>query len=312
MPHLTAATPAISRDEAAEPGAGDREAEATAAAMRCDIGALCRLHRQAPEVMSSTRLLQIYSGCHPSVRATSLIAGDPCITPNFGLPALPSAPPAEPTRAPAGPAGAGGAGGGLSLPSTTIRFDLGPAAFTVDLPSSLAVQLPVPYRGAQQVVFALNATTSEFAFAVTINAVPHVRIIARAAVTTEGRGSAGLTIQTTRTTCQAVNAAEARSALEAAGTKLRDAIQAVQTPTPPAPDASELERTFAPQARLAEVVAAVAKVKSEIDRVGARCRQVPVAALEFGVQGPLTGPETGSGTAAPPATFIGGSLRLHF
>jgi hypothetical protein len=163
------------------------------------------------------------------------------------------------------------------------------------------------------VVFALNASTSEFSFSVTVNAIPHVRIIARAAVTTEGRGSAGLTMQTTRTTCRAVDAAAARSALEAAGNKLRDAIQAVQTPPPPAPDASALERDLAPQRRLADVVSAVAKVQSEIDRVGARCREVPVASLEFGVQGPLTTPEPGaSGGAQPPATFIGGSLRLNF
>ncbi len=319
MPRISAATPAISCDDGAGAPAQGAEAEATSAAIRCDIGALCRLRTQAPEVMSSTRLLQIYRDCHPGVPLTSLIAGDPCLTPNFGLPALPGTGPGA-TRTPGAapgtggaPAAGGGAGGGLSLPSTTIRFDLGPAAFTVSLPSSIAVQLPVPFRGAQRVVFALNASTSEFSFSVTVNAVPHVRIMARAAVTTEGRGTAGLTIQTTRTTCQAVNAAEARSALEAAGTKLRDAIQAVQTPPPPAPDASQIERDLAPQARLAEVVGAVAKVKSEIDRVSARCREVPVASFDFGVQGPLTTPETGRRyRRQPPASFIGGSLRLHF
>ena len=78
-----------------------------------------------------------------------------------------------------------------------------------------------------------------------------------------------------------------------AGTRLRDAIQAVQPP-PPAPDAGQLERDLAPQARLS------------------RCREVPWS-FDFGVRGPLTTPDTGAGTGAPPpASFIGGSLRLHF
>jgi hypothetical protein len=175
------------------------------------------------------------------------------------------------------------------------------------------VRLPIEFQGAERVVFSLNASPSQFSFSVTINAIPHVRIIASAQATTEGQGSAGLTIQTTRTTCQAVSPQSARSALEAAGTRLRDAIQAVQTPPEPDPDASELSQTFAPHARYAEVVAAVAKVKSEIDRVGAPCREVPVASFEFGVQGPLTTPdEPPLPGNLPPASFVGGSLRFHF
>ena len=171
----------------------------------------------------------------------------------------------------------------------------------------------MPFRGAERVVFALNASPSAFSFSVTINALQHVRIIANASMTTEGRGSAGLTVQTTRTVCRAVDPAAARTALEAAGTRLRDAIQAVQTPPAPDPEASEVSRTFAPHARLAEVVGAIANVHSEIERVGAPCREVPVASFEFGAQGQLTTPDTPpSPGTLPPANFIGGSLRLHF
>ncbi|MBT0959885.1 eCIS core domain-containing protein [Denitromonas iodatirespirans] len=316
MPAISAARPAISRDPV--PGAEDDASfQASMAEATCDIGTLCRLSLRAPEAVSRTRLLQIYRACHPGVSLTSLVAGNPCLTPNFGLPARPQA--AGPRSTMHGPQPAAGgapapaAGGGLSLPSTTIAFGLGPAAVTIDLPASLAVRLPVPFQGAERVVFALNASPSEFSFSVTVNAVPHVRIIARASMTTEGRGAAGLTVQTTRTVCRAVEPAAARSALEAAGTRLRDAIQAVQTPPAPDPEASELSRTFAPQARLAEVVAAVANVHSEIERVSAPCREVPVAEFEFGAQGQLTAPDTPPtpGTL-PPASFIGGSLRLHF
>jgi hypothetical protein len=250
--------------------------------------------------------------CHPGVPLTRLIGGNPCFTPNFGLPPRPTA--LGPRRTPAtGATPAPASGGGLSLPSTKIAFNLGAAAVTIDLPASLAVRLPVPFRGAEKVVFSLNASTSKFSLKVTINALPHVRIIADASATTEGRGAAGLTLQTTRTTCRAVNAAAARSALQAAGTRLRDAIQAVQTPPAPDPEASEPARTFAPHLRYAEVVGAVANLKSEIDRVGASCREVPVASFNFGVQGDLATPDEPAqpgGTAA--GTFVGGSLTLHF
>ena len=279
----------------------------------CDIGALCRLSHRAPTVVTHERLMRAYSQCHPGISSVSLIASNPCLTPNFGLPSLPTAPGPRrahgPVAAPGSSPGAASSGG-LSLPSTTIRFNLGAAAFTVDLPASLAIRLPVPFRGAERVVFSLNASTDEFSFRVTINAAQHVRIIANAGMTTEGVGSAGLTVQTTRTTCQAVSPAAARSALQSAGTRLRDAIRAVQTPPAPDPDASELSRTFAPHARYAEVVAAVAHLNSEIDRIQAPCREVPVASFNFGAQGQLIAPDDPEDRGAP--TFIGGSVRVHF
>ncbi|MEZ5628230.1 MAG: DUF4157 domain-containing protein [Rhodocyclaceae bacterium] len=319
MPAISAASPAVSRDPV--PGTEDDASfQASMAEATCDIGTLCRLSLRSPETVSRTRLLQIYRACHPGVSLASLVADNPCLTPNFGLPTPARPGPVAPgprrapgTTPPAGGAPAPAAGGGLSLPSTTIAFSLGAAAVTIDLPASLAVRLPVPFRGAERVVFSLNASPSEFSFSVTVNAVPHVRIIARASMTTEGRGAAGLTVQTTRTVCRAVDPAAARSALQAAGTRLRDAIQAVQTPPPPDPEASELSRTFAPHARYAEVVAAVANVHSEIERVGAPCREVPVAEFEFGAQGQLTAPDTPPTPGTPPpASFIGGSLRFRF
>lgn len=310
MPRISAASPTISRDP--EPGSEDDASfEATMAEATCDIGALCRLSHRAPTVVTHERLMRAYSQCHPGVSPVSLIAGNPCLTPGFGQP--PTAPGPRRTHGPvAAPGSSPGAAssGGLSLPSTTIRFNLGAAAFTVDLPASLAIRLPVPFRGAERVVFSLNASTDGFSFRVTINATQHVRIIANAGMTTEGVGSAGLTVQTTRTTCQAVSPAAARSALQSAGTRLRDAIQAVQTPPAPDPDASELSRTFAPHARYAEVVAAVAHLNSEIERIQAPCREVPVASFNFGAQGQLMAPDDPEDRGAP--AFIGGSVRVHF
>lgn len=288
----------------------DATAQADAAEAACDIGTLCRLLVHAPAVVNNARINRVFATCHPDVNPARLIAGSPCLTPNFGLPMLPGASqPAAPTTAGGTAPRTGGSSGGLSLPSTTIRFNLGPAAFTIDLPTSVAIRLPVPFRGAQRVVFALNASTSEFSFTATIDAVPHVRIIARAGVTTSGVGSAGLTIQTTRSTCSAQDAASARSALQSAGERLRDAIQAVQNPPPVAPDASTLERTFDPEIRLGTVVSAIVDLNSAIERARAGCREVPVLSAEFGARGPLTTPAPGE-TQTP--GYIGGSLTLHF
>jgi hypothetical protein len=312
MPRISAACPTISRDP--EPGSEDDASfEATMAEATCDIGALCRLSQRAPTVVTHERLMRAYSQCHPGVSPVSLVAGNPCLTPNFGLPALPTAPGPRRAQGPlAAPGSSPGAAssGGLSLPSTTIRFKLGAAAFKVDLPASLAIRLPVPFRGAERVVFSLNASPDEFSFRATINATQHVRIIANAGITTEGVGSAGLTVQTTRTTCQAVSPAAARSALQSAGTRLRDAIQAVPTPPAADPDASQLARDFAPHARYTEVVAAVAHLNSEIERIQAPCREVPVASFNFGAQGQVIAPDDPEDRGAP--TFIGASLRLHF
>jgi hypothetical protein len=316
-PPVSAAPRMVSREGNGQTGPSDAAAEAARAEMRCDIGALCRLRAHAPTVVTSARVLRAFQSCHPTIPLTRLVGGNPCFTPNFGLPQVPPA--LGPRRAPGvtpatgtTPAPSSG-GSGLSLPSTTIRFNLGPAAVTVDLPASVAVRLPIPFQGAEGIVISLNASPSEFSLRVSVRAGQHVRIIASVSATTSGEGRAGLSIQTTRTVCRAVDPASARSALQSAGTRLHDAIQAVQTPPAPDPNASELALTFAPEARLAEVVAAVAHLKSELDRVEAPCREVPVATFQFGVHGPLTTPEppTTPGTP-PPASYVGGSLTFHF
>jgi len=306
----------LARQEATPPP--DAAARASRAELMCDLATLCQLRFSAPTVVNAERVRSAYRHCYPSA---GIAFTDPCLMPNYGLPFAPGSATGGPSPTPGSPgatrtpsttpgSGTSGSSGGLSLPSTTVRFSLGPAQFTIDLPASLAIRLPVPFRGAQQVVFALEASPSEFSFTVTINAVPHVRIIARAAATTSGTGSVGLRVETTRTTCQAVDEAAGRSALQSAGERLRDAIRAVQNPPPVAPDASELERTFAPEARLGEVVAAIANLNSEIERVRARCREVPVATFEFGAHGPLTTPTPGEEHRE--GSFIGGTATFHF
>ena len=304
---------ALARDETApEPSAAER---ATRAEIGCDIRTLCQLRFSAAGVVDAERVRRVYRSCNPGAGSVFL---DPCLMPTVGAPPDPAArttPAPAPSTTPGGSTPAPsttppGSSSGPSLPSTNIRFNLGPARFNIDLPTSFSARLPVPFRGAERVVFALNASPSEFSFSITINAVPHVRIIARAAATPGGTGSAGLRVETTRTVCRAMDEATARAKLQAAGEKLRDAINAVQNPPPLAPDASALERDFGPQKRLAEVVAGIAGVHSAIEAVRARCREVPVATFDFGVRGPLGTPDPSDRERG--GSFIGGGVTLHF
>jgi len=215
-------------------------------------------------------------------------------------------------------AAASSAGGGLNLPSLDFHFSLGAATFDVSIPSSVSATLPIPFQGARNIVLNLSGGTSgEFSFSVTINAIRHVQIIARAGVRVTGdqRATAGLVIQTTRTSCQAVDEAAARSMLQGAGEKLRDAIRAVQNPPPRTSGQSDIAAQFDTASRWADVGSGIAGVNSAIERVRAGCHEVPVASLEFGVRTPL-GPFT---PGVPPtdrdlerAPYAGVTATFHF
>lgn len=301
-PPQPSSPPALLRDgPAAPPGAAS---EASRAELTCDLRTLCRLRFAAPDVVSPDRVRRAWGACRPGQRPAAV---DPCLLPD---PASLVPPAPAPASLP------GGTGpnptrsrGGLTLPSTNIRFNLGAARLSIDLPASLGVRLPVPFRGAEQVVFSLDASPERFSFSVAVNAVPHVRITARAGLTTGGMGSAGITVETSRTVCRAMDREAARTALQSAGERLRDAIRVVQDPPALAEDASDFERTTAPHRRMAEVVAAVANVNSAIERVRGRCRQVPVATFEFGVRGPVGFPG-----AEPPTgpSYVGGTATFRF
>jgi hypothetical protein len=301
-PPMPSSPPALLRDGPGAPA--EAAAQASRAELTCDLRTLCRLRFSAPDVVSPARVRRAWSACRPG---QPLAAVDPCLLPDpasLAPPApargsLPGGTGPNPTRS----------GSGLALPSTNIRFTLGAARFSIDLPASLGVRLPVPFRGAEQVVFSLDASPERFSFSVAVNAVPHVRITARAGLTTSGQGSAGVTVETSRTVCRAMDREAARTALQSAGERLRDAIRAVQDPPAPAEDASDFERTTAPHRRMAEVVAAVANVNSAIERVRGRCRQVPVAAFEFGVRGPVGFP--GADPATGPS-YVGGTATFRF
>lgn len=285
------------------PKATDGVAEAARAELLCDLREMCRLHFAHPQTVDTARVIAAYRNCAPSAlaRAPGL---DPCPSIAALPPKIPGPLPTPSTAGPAtGSAGAGGTGG-LHLPSTKLKFHLGDLQGELNLPSSLTASLPVRYRGAQVLGFKLDASASgNFSLTVTIDAVPHVRISLKAGVSVgkQPQASAGLVIEATDTVCRAEDPQTAKDKLEKAGKKLHDAIEAAQK--------------SAQADKLADVVAAIAAVQSEIDAAKAKCKQVPRAKLEFGAHTPLgpfsphVPPTEGDRGAAP---YVGGTLTIPF
>lgn len=314
----------------AQPSAGtpNYAAQAAEAEFACNIMALCRLQRVAPETVTPARVSAAMRLCHPS--ASSLSLSQPCLfpgpamLPGFPTPGTPEGPARGP-GVPVGPrAGQPSAGGGapsspsLSLPfPTSFSFNLGAARFNVELPTSVAATLPVRLRGFGRITFSLNADVpSQFSFSITLDAVPHVLIIARAGVSpTDRRATAGLEVQSRGTVCRATDEAAARSQLQAAGTRLRDAINALGTPPARTPGQGAAAAYVADARRYGEVVAAIANVHSTVESVRAACRQVPTFSVGLGARIPFTPttpstPPTSRDLEGSPYLGITGTFRF--
>jgi len=288
----------------------DIASRAATAELLCDLKTLCALRFAAPTVVTPERVRALALRCRPSLSTTV----DPCLVSDIAtLPAGPTAGPgaaapsaatATPTPKAAGPS----TGSGLPGLNTTLRFNLGAAQFVIDLPNSVTATLPVPFSGAQIIEFSLQADVpNQFSFSATINAVPHVRIVARVGADISSRmATAGLVIETTRTTCRVVEPAEARSQLQSAGQQLRDAIQAVQTPPPLSPGQ---DATIETAKRLKDVGSAIYGVHQAIEKVRGACQQVPVFSFELGARMPFEGP---SGREPERGGYLGGTATWRF
>jgi hypothetical protein len=289
--------------QAATPPVREEEGDAERAEFACDIAALCRLRRTAPTVVSDGRVRAAARSCRPDI----LLTMDPCLMPAFlcHRARFPTPRTAADRTACGGPGGGGGGGLGGLAELTSFQFNFGPAQFSVDLPSSVAVRLPVPFRGARALEFNLSAETSgRFSFSVRIDRIPHVRLEARVGVDVgEGeRATAGLTVTTTRTVCRAMEASAAREQLQSKGEALRDAIRNLYSPPVPEPGT----RPPVAAERLADVVSAISELYDTVERARARCREVPVATLGITGEMPL-GEE-----ARERPSRVGATLTMHF
>jgi len=212
-------------------------------------------------------------------------------------------------------------GPSVSMPSlTTFLFQYRGASLRVALPTSVTATLPVDLRNVGLLTFSLSTDIpNNFSFTVSLNTRRHLRIATRFTYNREtGRASAGLVVETTRTTCTVPNPETVQRDLQAAGDRLTSAIQNfVNPPAVEVPQAGGEGPSLPPEIdRARELGTAIYELYDRAQRATTRCVTQPVWSFEFGVQGPLTQPvspppmtEPG---ALPPATFVGASATFHF
>lgn len=194
----------------------------------------------------------------------------------------------------------------------TLKF--GPV--TIELPKSITAKLPIPISTAKSLVIELQAgAPAKFAFKLTLDGTPYVRVSASAGAEYDtdkkiATGSAGLQIESVKTTCHATNPQETRSKITSAGDKLMKASAEYSA-------AIDAETK---QGKLIDIAGAIGEMYDAVDKAKAACKQVPRWKLEFGVKGPLgSGGSGGSGGAGdqtdpskPPPAVLGGTLTIPF
>jgi len=197
---------------------------------------------------------------------------------------------------------------GASLPSLsdllTFNFKAGPVEFTIKLPKSASIKLPVALSDVTSLSFELKAETSgTFTFRVALDGIEHIRLILETQVKIEDggdvSGSAAIIIEATRKVCHADSPELLKARIQSAGEKLTKACQEYQQATTTGDDLS----------KLFDLVGAIGDLYDLVDKAKSSCEEVPAARLRFGVQGPLTQPEEGE-RGLP--SFIGLSLGIPF
>ncbi|HJV61277.1 MAG TPA: DUF4157 domain-containing protein [Albitalea sp.] len=217
-----------------------------------------------------------------------------------GLPPLGTGPSFGPKTPPPVPA--------AKTPSLSDLLTLKFGPVTIELPKSIKARLPIPISAAKSLVIELQAEApAKFGFKITLDGTPYVRVSASAGAEydtdkKQATGSAGLQIESVKTTCHAVNPEETRSKIKTAGDKLMKAAQEYSAAT----DSDTKE------GKLIEIAGAVGEMYDAVDKAKAACKQVPRFKLEFGVKGPLGTGGDDSDPSKRPATVLGGTLTIPF
>ena len=284
---------------------------------------LCNLYITNPEVVSNSRTERAARRCRPEVFSI----GAPCFNPAVINPEFFALPPATgPTATPAPTTPPAAAAGGLPDLSglTKFEFKAGDATFTVDLPSSAKVNLPVEFKNSFKITFELVAKSSgAFSFSITLDGIPHVQL---KSTTTVDAGKKSLTsdlmISSTHKTCHAPSPKATKEALQKAGDALKTAIQNVNksdaqldaekaAASAPAGTAAPVAATppegFERTKRLADVVSGIVGVKKAVDAAQKGCEPAP--SISFGITGQT--PLDPSADDALPGTITGG-LKILF
>ena len=217
--------------------------------------------------------------------------------PTLGLPGFPGGPARglDPKPVPAAPT--------TKSPSLSemLTVEFGPVK--IELPKSVTATLPIALSRAKSLIIELKAEApAKFSFKLTLDGTPFVRVsaVAGAEYDTDKKvatGSAGIEIESVKTTCHATNPEETRSKIAAAGDKLMKASQ---------------EYSAAHEAtKLISIAGAIGEMYDAIEKAKAACKQVPRFKIDLGVKGPL-GPVDDTDPSKRTPSTIGGTLTIPF
>lgn len=294
---------ALARKEP-EGGTGDPETQAADAELACDFGALCKLSFSSPDVVTTARLLAALQICSPEVSPYQLVGGNPCLTPNFGRPALPAAPaaPASPVYGPLPPPAATG---GLSGLGDLLTVKTGP--LTIELPKAVRVKLPIALSRARTLSIDLSAEVpAKFGLKITLDGLPHVVVSLKGGAEIDTKSgastaSAGLEIVSQNKVCNAVSAESTRQKVKAAGDKLNKAAAEFKT----VKDDEKLGKAI-------DVASAIAEIYESVDKAKQACKPQPTISLDLGYQRLLTPGNETDPTKSPPLDKFGADLTVRF
>lgn len=192
-----------------------------------------------------------------------------------------------------------------SLPSLDLDFTFGP--LTVSLPKEVRAKLPIPLAGAKKLVIDLGfEVPAKFSLKITLDGTPHLRVSLKAGAEIDPKnasvtGSAGLTIETTATACNAADPGETRKKITDAGDKLNKAAKEFEA----ASGTDKLGKAF-------EIAGAIGEMYDAVDKAKAKCKQVPVATFDFGYKRLLTPGSETDPSKLPPLDYAGVTATFHF
>ncbi len=242
---------------------------------------------EPPTAHSTSAHGQVSLGLFKAQQALpSLAPPSPLPIPGTGLPPQPKTAPGSPSL------------------SDLLTLKFGP--LTVELPKSVALQVPIPITSAKSLVIDLKAEASgTFSFSITLDGLPYVRVSVKTQVAYDKdkgtTGSAGLQIQAMRTVCSAANPDALKAKVTTAGDKLKKAMQEYGAET-------DNEKKLM---KLPDVAGALGEMYDAVDKAKSGCKPVPAATFEFGAKGPL-GPETETDPTKRQPSYLGGTLTIPF
>lgn len=192
-----------------------------------------------------------------------------------------------------------------SLPSLDLDFTFGPV--TVSLPKEVRAKLPIPLAGAKKLVVELGfEVPAKFSLKITLDGTPHLRVSLKGGAELDPKNasataSAGLTIETTATTCNAADPGETREKIKSAGDKLNKAAKEFEA----AAGTDKLGKAF-------EIAGALGEMYDAVDKAKAKCKRLPVATFDFGYKRLVTPGSETDPSKLPPLDYAGVTATFHF